>query len=31
MKKLACALVLGVFGSTCLLAWVMLTLMYRLP
>jgi hypothetical protein len=28
MKKLTCALVLGVFGSTCLLAWAMLTLMF---
>ena len=28
MKKLACALVLGVFGSCCLLAWAMLTLMF---
>jgi hypothetical protein len=27
MKKLTCALVLGVFGSSCLLAWAMLTLM----
>ena len=28
MKKLTCALVLGVFGSTCLLAWAMLSLMF---
>ncbi len=28
MKKLSCALVLGVFGSCCLLAWAMLTLMF---
>lgn len=28
MRKLTCALVLGVFGSTCLLAWAMLTLMF---
>ena len=28
MKKLTCALVLGVFGSSCLLAWAMLTLMF---
>ena len=27
MKKLSCALVLGVFGSTCLLGWAMLRLM----
>jgi hypothetical protein len=27
MKKLSSALVLGVFGSTCLLGWAMLTLM----
>ena len=27
MKKLTCALVLGVFCSVCLLAWEMLTLM----
>ena len=27
MKRLSCALVLGVFGSSCLLAWAMLTLM----
>ena len=27
MKKLACSLVLGVFASSCLLAWAMLTLM----
>jgi hypothetical protein len=27
MKKISCALVLGVFGSSCLLAWAMLTLM----
>ena len=27
MKKLICALVLGVFGSSCLIAWAMLTLM----
>lgn len=27
MKKLTCALVLGVFGSSCFLAWAMLTLM----
>jgi hypothetical protein len=28
MKKLTCALVLGVFGSCCSLAWAMLTLMF---
>src|SRR5262249_48985563 len=28
MKKFTCALVLGVFGSCCLLAWAMLTLMF---
>ncbi|MCX6928603.1 MAG: hypothetical protein NT154_36140 [Verrucomicrobia bacterium] len=28
MKKLTCALVLGVFGSCCWLAWAMLTLMF---
>ena len=27
MNKLTCALVLGVFGSSCLLGWAMLTLM----
>ena len=27
MKKLSSALALGVFGSTCLLGWAMLTLM----
>jgi len=27
MKKFICALVLGVFGSSCLLSWAMLTLM----
>ena len=27
MNKLTCALVLGVFGSSCLLAWAMLTLL----
>lgn len=30
MKKLTCALVLGVFGSSCWLAWAMLTLMLDL-
>jgi hypothetical protein len=29
MKKLTCALALGVFGSSCLLAWAMLTLMFE--
>jgi hypothetical protein len=29
MKKLTCALALGVFGSSCLLAWAMLTLMFK--
>ena len=28
MKKFTCALVLGVFGFCCLLAWAMLTLMF---
>lgn len=28
MKKFTCALVVGVFGSSCLLAWAMLTLMF---
>ena len=28
MKQFSCALVLGVFGSGCLLAWAMLTLMF---
>jgi hypothetical protein len=27
MKKLSCALVLGVFGASCMLGWAMLTLM----
>jgi drug/metabolite transporter superfamily protein YnfA len=30
MKKLTCALVLGVFGSCSLLAWAMLTLMFNI-
>jgi hypothetical protein len=30
MKKLSCALVLGVFGSSCSLGWAMLTLMSEL-
>jgi hypothetical protein len=28
MKKIACGLVLGAFGSSCSLAWAMLTLMF---
>ncbi len=29
MKRLTCALVLAVFGSSCWLAWAMLTLMFE--